>query len=122
MLRLVLTTLQCLSASRENPARQHASGRQALKRQHIFTLLSAENTDTHRQTGQETSLNPDQTSCSQFDESVYTDTDSLCTHVHTETLLEVYLRTENILAIFPIARILFLITSLRAAAALAEKK
>lgn len=33
-----------------------------------------------------------------------------------------YLSTENILAIFPIARILFLITSLRAAAALAGKK
>lgn len=30
-------------------------------------------------------------------------------------------RTENILAILPIARILFLITSLRAAAALAER-
>lgn len=33
-----------------------------------------------------------------------------------------YLRTENILAIFPIARILFLITSLRCAAALAAKE
>lgn len=34
----------------------------------------------------------------------------------------IYLRTENILAIFPIARILFLITSLRAAAALAADR
>lgn len=37
----VLTTLQCLSAARENPTRQHASGCQTLKRQHVFTLLSA---------------------------------------------------------------------------------
>lgn len=35
---------------------------------------------------------------------------------------QVYLRTENILAIFPMARILFLITSFRAAAALAGIK
>lgn len=47
MLSPVLTTLQCLSTSRENPTRQHASGRQALQRQHIFTLLSAGNTETH---------------------------------------------------------------------------
>lgn len=46
-LRRVLTALQRLSASRENSARQHASGRQALKRQHILALLSAE---TRRQT------------------------------------------------------------------------
>lgn len=38
---LVLTTLQRLFAPGENPARQHAGGRQALERQHIFTLLSA---------------------------------------------------------------------------------
>lgn len=46
-LRRVLTALQCLSASREHSAGQHASGRQALKRQHILALLSAE---TRRQT------------------------------------------------------------------------
>lgn len=46
---LVLTTLQCLSASRKNPAWQHASGRQALKRQHIFTLLSAGQTEASKQ-------------------------------------------------------------------------
>lgn len=46
-LRRVLTALQCLSASREHAARQHASGRQALERQHILALLSAE---TRRQT------------------------------------------------------------------------
>lgn len=41
-LRRVLTALQCLSASREHAARQHASGRQALERQHILALLSAQ--------------------------------------------------------------------------------
>ena len=48
----------------------------------------------------------------------------LCDHTYIHTHLEkkAHLRTENILAIFPIARILFLITSLRAAAAFAAKK
>lgn len=45
----ILTALQRLSASREYSARQHASGRQALKRQHIFALLSAGNTPTDKQ-------------------------------------------------------------------------
>lgn len=45
----LLTALQCLSASREYSAWQHASGRQALKRQHIFALLSAGNTPTDKQ-------------------------------------------------------------------------
>lgn len=139
MLRLVLTALQCLSASRENPARQHASRRQALKRQYIFTLLSAGNTEAGKQVWK-----PHKTLCPRFDNSVYIHnvTHTQYTHMNTQKHLmqfsefenihsflhshthkhKVYLRTENILAIFPIARILFLITSLRAAAALAAKK
>jgi len=95
-----LTTLQRLLASGEDPARQHASGRQAFERQHILTLLSAGNTR-----GNVTEAPSKQH-----------------THTHMWELQSLYLRTENILAIFPIARILFLITSLRAAAALAAEE
>ncbi len=84
MLRLVLTALQRLSASRENPTRQHASGRQALKRQHILTLLSAGNRQASRS---ENFTEPwskwRKTLCPYFDNDVFAHlTQSLNTRTH----------------------------------------
>lgn len=110
----MLTALQSLPASREHSARQHASGRQALQRQHIFALLSAGNTSADQPVRK---LRPTRLKQKLGAAAGH----SLPSHVHAHKRCG-YLSTENILAIFPMARILFLITSFRAAAALAEKE